>query len=127
MERPRLEIAKQAIEAIARMDVAGAIADLAEDAQYMRVPIGTVFGRDRISMAIDELLVHVDAIETRFVRFAVDETCLFIERVDRFLIGDEWVEMPVVGVFEFRGESISVWRDYLDPGPLRERWPRAAV
>jgi limonene-1,2-epoxide hydrolase len=37
------------------------------------------------------------------------------ERLDRFKIGDGWLELPVAGVFEVNGDGlIKLWRDYFD-------------
>jgi limonene-1,2-epoxide hydrolase len=36
------------------------------------------------------------------------------ERTDRFQIGERWVELPVMGVFELRDGRIQAWRDYFD-------------
>ena len=38
------------------------------------------------------------------------------ERVDRFKIGDGWLELPVAGFFEVADGQITLWRDYFDMG-----------
>ena len=39
------------------------------------------------------------------------------ERVDTFIYGDKRISLPVMGTFEFEGDSLVKWRDYFD---LRE-------
>ena len=36
------------------------------------------------------------------------------ERVDRFHIGDGWLELPVAGFWEVRDGLITLWRDCFD-------------
>jgi limonene-1,2-epoxide hydrolase len=38
------------------------------------------------------------------------------ERTDSFHFGKQVVSVPVMGVFEFRGDMIARWRDYADIG-----------
>ena len=39
---------------------------------------------------------------------------MLTEQLDRFLLGGNWVNLPVLGAFEFKGDRISAWRDYFD-------------
>ena len=35
--------------------------------------------------------------------------------VDRFRMGEKWIDLPVMGTFEVDGDGrISLWRDYFD-------------
>ena len=39
------------------------------------------------------------------------------ERIDRFEIGDGWLELPLAGIFEVNDDDkISLWLDYFDMG-----------
>jgi limonene-1,2-epoxide hydrolase len=42
------------------------------------------------------------------------------ERTDRLCLNDKWVELPVMGVFEFTDGKISAWRDYFDMAKFTE-------
>jgi limonene-1,2-epoxide hydrolase len=42
------------------------------------------------------------------------------ERTDRLKMNGSWVELPVMGVYEFRDGKISAWRDYFDMGPFQQ-------
>jgi limonene-1,2-epoxide hydrolase len=36
------------------------------------------------------------------------------ERIDRLNFDGKWVDLPIMGIFEFRDGKISAWRDYFD-------------
>ena len=40
------------------------------------------------------------------------------ERTDKIKMGGNVIELPVMGVFEFRDGKISAWRDYFDMAPF---------
>ena len=46
---------------------------------------------------------------------------VFNERLDRFEIGDRWVEISVAGVWEVRDGKIQLWRDYFDLAQFRDQ------
>lgn len=49
------------------------------------------------------------------LRQVVSGNIVINERLDRFQIGDGWLELPIAGFFEVTDEGlISVWRDYFD-------------
>jgi limonene-1,2-epoxide hydrolase len=87
-----------------------------DDAVYSNVPIEPENrGKEAIRKAIDGFASMASAIE--FVVHQQAENArgtVLNERTDRFKLGDKWIELPVMGVFEFRGGKISAWRDYFD-------------
>ena len=45
------------------------------------------------------------------------------ERLDRFQIGNGWLELPIAGVFHINGDGqISLWRDYFDMGRYQRQF-----
>lgn len=52
--------------------------------------------------------------EFLILHIAAAGNVVLAERLDKFVIGDRSVELPVAGVFEVRDGKISVWRDYFD-------------
>ena len=118
-----LEIVKSVIDAIMRKDFDLAFNYFDENVQYTNIALRSAFGKSDARALVERLFAPTLASETRYIRFAVDEICTFIERVDRHRLSSGWVELPVVGVFEFRDGRISVWRDYLDRQPLLDHWP----
>jgi len=63
-----------------------------------------------------------------FRQLAVVEDVAFTERVDRFVINDTRMEVPVTGVFEFDPDGrIVAWRDYYDWADLERQLLAAGV
>lgn len=56
-----------------------------------------------------------EAIDWRLHHIAENaDGVVLTERLDRFRIKGQWLEMPVMGVFELRDSRITHWRDYFD-------------
>lgn len=95
-------------------DLDGAIAMLAEDVEYDNVPMGKNIGRDatRTFLAQMEML---DEMVWVILRQTASGNVVMNERVDRFRLGEKWMDLPVAGVFEVGDDGlITLWRDYFD-------------
>ena len=102
------------IGAVEAHDYEGIEAVLAEDIVYDNVPIGVVNGRSEVSAVLRRTLDRADAVEWRVIRqVAVDDTVMN-ERLDRFEVGDRWIEIAVAGIFVVREGEVVLWRDYFD-------------
>jgi limonene-1,2-epoxide hydrolase len=63
-----------------------------------------------------------------FKRLEVVGDSVFTERVDRFVINDLPIAVPVAGIFDFDGEGrITSWRDYYDWSLLEAQLLAAGV
>lgn len=103
------------IDAVERCDLDAAAALLAEDVTYDNVPVGPLVGRDVARATLESFLAAASEVEWQVLRQVVDGSVVANERVDRFRIGDGWLELPVAGFFEVDDDGrISVWRDYFD-------------
>ncbi|MFK8018451.1 MAG: limonene-1,2-epoxide hydrolase family protein [Pseudomonadales bacterium] len=49
---------------------------------------------------------------------SADGRIVMNERTDRLKMNGKWVELAVMGVFEFRDGKICAWRDYFDMAAL---------
>ncbi len=93
-----------------------------DDAVYTNVPIDPPNrGSEAIRTMIGGFLGMAQAIEFVVHRSAENAAAGIVmnERTDRFLIGERWVELPVMGVFELRDGRIQAWRDYFDLGQFQ--------
>jgi limonene-1,2-epoxide hydrolase len=119
------EIVGAMLAAWQRKDLDGILSFFSDDAVYINVPIEPPNkGKDMIRSAIQGFLGMASALE--FVVHHQGETAdgrVLNERTDRFRIGDRWIELPVMGIFEFRGGKISGWRDYFDMGQWQKQMP----
>ena len=85
---------------------------LAEDVDYLNVPMDPVKGRDASrkflepfapclrKMAISHTTSHGDVVMN--------------ERLETWVEGQVRIDLPVAGVFEIRNGKIAKWRDYFD-------------
>jgi limonene-1,2-epoxide hydrolase len=101
-----------------RRDIDGIIAALAEDIDYQNVPMAAMHGRADVRAFITPNLIRVTRIEWVVHHLAVtaDGSKVLTERTDNFHFEKQVVSVPVMGVFEFRGDMIARWRDYADIG-----------
>ena len=99
-----------------RLDLDEVMAFFTEDAVYTNIPMDPPNeGREAIRKAIEGFMGMAQKIE--FVvhhQSENDQGVVMNERTDRFLVGEKWAELPVMGVFEIEGGKIKAWRDYFD-------------
>jgi limonene-1,2-epoxide hydrolase len=103
------------IAAIEAKDLDTALALVTEDVSYENVPMSPIVGREAVRAALDSFLSMAAAVDWQVSRQMVSDNAVANERLDRFQIGDGWLEMPVAGFFEVSDDGrISLWRDYFD-------------
>lgn len=122
-----LAIVKAATTAIAAKDYAAALVHFTEDCEYTNMPMASVTGPDAIRAVLEPFFAPTIDNELIILRSAVEGDTVFVERLDRHLIDTGWAELPVTGVFVFRGDKIAVWREYFDIGTLVRQWPALAA
>lgn len=109
------EVVDAFIAALEAKDVDGAIEMLAEDVSYENVPMNPIVGKEAVRAALAGFLTGATRVEWPVSRQIEAGNAVINERLDRFEIGNGWLEMPVAGVFEVTDAGlISLWRDYFD-------------
>jgi limonene-1,2-epoxide hydrolase len=109
------EIVTAFIEAIERKDIAAAAAFASPSISYENMPLQPIVGRDAMVATLEMFLGSASEVDWVIVRQHETGNVVFNERVDRFLIGHGWLELPVAGVFCVDDEGlITLWRDYFD-------------
>jgi limonene-1,2-epoxide hydrolase len=103
------------IAAWERRSVDDFLALMTPDVRYLNVGMPEMVGHDQIRTAITPFLAGATAVRwsVHHIAETADGTVL-TERTDVFEMGPRTVTIPVMGVFEFRGDKISAWRDYFD-------------
>ncbi len=111
------EIVTEFIRAIERKDVAAAAALAADDISYENMPMAPIVGTEAMAATLEAFLAPASGVDWQILaQWEVGRTVIN-ERLDRFEIGEGWLELPIAGVFEVNGEDkISLWRDYFDMG-----------
>lgn len=97
-------------------DIDSAVALLADDVSYENMPIDPISGRDAVRQVLEGFLQPAVHVEWRVLREWEVGGTVINERLDRFQIGDGWLELPVAGFFQVENGLITLWRDYFDMG-----------
>jgi limonene-1,2-epoxide hydrolase len=113
------------IDAFNKSDIDAIMTFVADDAVYHNIPVDPVRGRDPIRKTIEGFMGMASRVEWKLSQIAEsDSGAVLTERVDRFLIRDRWVELPVMGTFEFEDGKLVAWRDYFDMQQFQRQLPR---
>lgn len=113
------------IAAIEANDVDAAVAMTAAEISYENMPLAPIVGHDGLAATLRGFLAAVSAVEWRILRQWSVGGSVINERLDRFRIGDGWLELPVAGFFEVDDTGrITLWRDYFDMGSYVEQFNR---
>lgn len=103
------------ITAIEEKRIADAVALAHPDISYENVPIKPITGRDGLTKTLEMFLGSASEVEWRIDAQHVDGNRVINERMDRFKIGDSWLELPCAGFFDVDEDGlITLWRDYFD-------------
>ena len=97
------------------------------DAVYHNMPVAPVQGLEAIRGVLEGFMGMASDVD--WVVHAAAETgdgVVLNERTDRFLIGEKWLELPVMGTFELRDGKICAWRDYFDMNQFQSQLPGAS-
>lgn len=106
------------------LDLEKILAFFTPDAVYANAPIESAHGVAAIRAMLLPFVSMTDKAEWTVLSIASARPGMVLtERIDRFHIGDRWVEMPVMGAFELVEEKISAWRDYWDLGRYTSQLP----
>lgn len=96
-------------------DVDAILGMMTPDAVYLNVGLPEAVGHEAIRGFVAPFLAGASKV-TWTVRHMAEtaDGVVLTERTDVFELGGRSLEIPVMGVFEFRDGKISAWRDYFD-------------
>ena len=104
----------------AKKDADAAIAFFDPDCIYHNLPEPPIYGTTAIKAYFANVFANVQAIDILIRSIAEDAAgAVLTERTDRFLIAGRKLDVPVMGIFEFRQGRIFHWREYYDPRPMQ--------
>ena len=110
------ELIRNFNQAWSKMDLETIMSCFTDDAAYANVPMGPAHvGKDAIRGFIDSFIGNCEDIEF-IIHNQIDQGSIVMnERTDRIKMkGNDWVELPVMGVYEIQDGKIAAWRDYFD-------------
>ena len=109
------ETVDEFIERVVAKDLDGACELVAADVEYDNVPMGKNIGPEGIKAFLQPMVEGLDEVEFVIHRQTATGNMVMNERVDRFRVGENWIDLPVAGVFEVGEDGlITLWRDYFD-------------
>ena len=85
---------------------------LAEDVDYLNVPMEPVKGRDASRKFLEPFAPCLRKMEICHTTSHGD--VVMNERLETWVEGEVRIDLPVAGVFEIRNGKIAKWRDYFD-------------
>ena len=110
------DITQAFIDAWGAKDVDAILEFFTEDAVYINIPMDPPNrGKAEIRTFIEGFIGMAEEVEF-VVHNQVEgaDGVVMNERTDRFKINGKWVELQVMGIFEFSDGKICGWRDYFD-------------
>ncbi len=116
------------IRLVVNGDFAAACQMVTNRIEYDNVPVGKNIGPEAMTSFLETMSEGVDEIEFVIVRQTAVGPIVMNERIDRFRIGETWIDLPVAGVFEVNDDGlISLWRDYFDMATMTDQVTRLAL
>ncbi|MFN8052245.1 MAG: limonene-1,2-epoxide hydrolase family protein [Acidimicrobiales bacterium] len=110
-----VQIVDEFIRRIVSNDLESALELVTDDVEYDNVPLGTNIGPDAMRSVLGAMSTGIDEVQFIVHRQTVTGNVVMNERLDRFRIGEKWMDLPVAGVFEVTDDGrISLWRDFFD-------------
>ena len=96
-----------------------AVADMfAPDGVLHSMMVEPIVGREAVFKRVSGLGDGLESITLNIRHMGVIDGVLYMERTDEFVIRGKTGSAPVVGVLEFEGPLIKVWREYYDRAHL---------
>ena len=126
MSSTPLEIVRRFMTLMEPLNYDEALKLISDNCEYINPPpLGTVVGPAGVRAVLEPFFGPTKENEFRVLREATAGPVVFLERLDRHLFGDKWVELPVTGVYEVHDGLITYWRDYYDAPTILSQMPAA--
>ena len=126
MSSTPLEIVRRFMTLMEPLNYDEALKLISDNCEYINPPpLGTVVGPAGVRAVLEPFFGPTKENEFRVLREATAGPVVILERLDRHLFGDKWVELPVTGVYEVHDGLITYWRDYFDAPTILSQLPAA--
>ncbi len=114
------------IDGFNKIDLDAIVACFADDAIYDNVPMAAVQGTDAIRATLQGFMGAASEVQWDIVNIVADGGVVLTERVDKFKVNDQWIELRVMGAFEVADDKITAWRDYFDMNQFQTQFAAAS-
>ena len=110
------EVVRAFFNAMSKLDFDAALLYVSDDCEYENLPLpeSRVIGPAGIRAILEPFFAQTIENEFIVIREAAQGQVVFIERLDRHLLSNGWIELPVTGVFEVHNGRITIWREYFN-------------
>ncbi len=118
------DVVEQFMKLMEPLNYDAALKLVSDNCEYTNPPpFGTVHGPAGIRAVLEPFFGPTLENEFKVLRQATAGPIVILERLDRHLFGDKWVELPVTGVYEVHDGLITYWRDYFDTATIMSQLP----
>ncbi len=114
------------IDGFNKIDLDAIVACFADDAIYDNVPMAAVQGTDAIRATLQGFMGAASEVQWDIVNIVADGGAVLTDRVDKFKVNDQWIELRVMGAFEVADGKITAWRDYFDMNQFQTQFSAAS-
>lgn len=114
----KLELVREMAQAWADLDWRKVAALFAEDGVLHSMMVDPIQGRDAVYKRVSGMSEGLTQITLNIAHMGVIDGLVFIERTDEFTFRGKQGSVPVVGVLQYEGDLIKVWREYYDRAHL---------
>ncbi len=114
------------VDGFNKIDLDAIVACFADDAIYDNVPMAAVQGTDAIRKTLQGFMGAASEVQWDIVNIVADGGVVLTERVDKFKVNDQWIELRVMGAFEVADGKITAWRDYFDMNQFQTQFAAAS-
>lgn len=119
-----IDVVRKFMKLMEPLDYDAALKLIADTCEYINPPpLGTVYGPSGVRATLEPFFAPTRENEFKILRASSEGPVVFLERLDRHLFGDKWVELPVTGVYEVHDGKITYWRDYFDAATILTQLP----
>jgi limonene-1,2-epoxide hydrolase len=121
-----IDVVRQFMRLMEPLNYDAALKLVSDTCEYTNPPpFGTVHGPAGIRAVLEPFFAPTLENEFRILREAAAGPVVLLERLDRHLFGETWVELPVTGAYEVHGGLITYWGDYFDAATITSQLPAA--
>lgn len=117
-DEQKIALGREMAEAWRAMDWRKVADMFTEDGVLHSMMVAPIVGREAVFKRVSGLGDGLEQIVLDLHHIGVIDGLLYMERTDRFTIRGRAGSAPVVGVLEFEGDKIKVWREYYDRAHL---------
>ena len=101
------------VEAMNKLDWEAVYSFMAPDVVVNNVPLPVLEGLEAVRGFFDAI-PPITTCDWQIINLIGKGDVVLNERLDNFSMAGKDISLPVMGVFEFEGNKIKVWRDYFD-------------